>query len=665
MFFYFKKFRVLLLIGLLLHAGSCTKKEDDTRFAQPIPQKRTATFAWLNDITNVNKPNYMAVFTSYYQHLLKENKLDEAAEILNVTCRNKSRNNLFDDKFINIINQFSAQHRSQLPVAKTLFINSYFSDYYKNQGSYKKAIFYALKSIKAEVSDYTSCKDIADAYGDLAFCYYKMGNQNAAISYNFKALDLNNRINDAIGSARIYNTLATIYFVSNDFASAEYYCDQAIKYSKKANDIDNVFITLENKMIVYEESNNPKINALIDSTYVAFNQSKIQSDDVKVFVYCYYIIKLCKENKLSEAKKVINELAPIVKQTNSLDAAVEFDEVVMEYQLKNNEEIDTHRLITKVIPYLIENEDYNRLETYYTLLKENASKRKDYKTALYYEEKANEAYTLLGNTRNSNKVIELDKKYQTQKKEQQIATQEKEIAKKNLTIAWMTFLILIIFIIVVIFQNKQKQKILNQDKINAQRYTKQLLESTEEERIRIARDLHDSVSHELLGLKNFPGENQGETNQKIDRIINDIRSISRNLHPIMFDKIGLKASVEQLIERAQSVNEFMVTSDINYNGLLSNSDELQVYRIIQEALSNVIKHADAIAAKISIHERNNTVFIEIQDNGKGFKLNEIIKSSKSFGLHNIIERSRAIGGEAKIKSNKNGTTVSVEIKIKS
>jgi signal transduction histidine kinase len=103
---------------------------------------------------------------------------------------------------------------------------------------------------------------------------------------------------------------------------------------------------------------------------------------------------------------------------------------------------------------------------------------------------------------------------------------------------------------------------------------------------------------------------------------------------------------------------------MDYNGLLSNSEELQVYRIIQEALSNVIKYADAIAAKISIFEKDKTVCIEIQDNGKGFNYNEVINSSKSFGLHNIIERSNAIGGEAKITSNKNGTLVAIEIKKK-
>jgi signal transduction histidine kinase len=200
--------------------------------------------------------------------------------------------------------------------------------------------------------------------------------------------------------------------------------------------------------------------------------------------------------------------------------------------------------------------------------------------------------------------------------------------------------------------------------LNVQRYTKQLLKKTEEERQRIARDLHDSVSHELLGLKNVADGKQVETNLKVDSIINNIRSISRNLHPIMFDKIGLKASVEQMVERAQSVNEFMVTSEIDYNGLLSNSDELQVYRIIQEALSNVIKYSDAIAAKITIFEKDKTVSIAIQDNGKGFNYDEVINSSKSFGLNNIIERSNAISGEAKITSSKNGTLVAIEIKKK-
>ncbi len=106
----------------------------------------------------------------------------------------------------------------------------------------------------------------------------------------------------------------------------------------------------------------------------------------------------------------------------------------------------------------------------------------------------------------------------------------------------------------------------------------------------------------------------------------------------------------------------MVTAAISYTGFLSSSDELQLYRIIQEALSNVIKYADAIAAKITIYENDTVLFIEIKDNGKGFNVNELLTNSKSFGLHNIIERSRAIGGTAIITSDKKGTIITIEIK---
>ena len=284
---------------------------------------------------------------------------------------------------------------------------------------------------------------------------------------------------------------------------------------------------------------------------------------------------------------------------------------------------------------------------------------------MLYEEKLNDANNMLGKNLNSNKVIELDKKYQNQKKEQQIVTQEKTIATKNATIAWLAFLFLMLFTIVFIYRNKQKQKQTKLDNINIQLYTKQLLAKTEEERKRIASDLHDSISHDLLELKNVANGNLEGTNIKIDGIINDIRSISRNLHPILFDKIGLKVSIEQMVERAQVANGFMVTAEVDYNSSLSSSDELQVYRIIQEALSNIIKYADAVAAKILVTEKEKILFIEIKDNGKGFNVNKILNSSDAFGLHNIIERSRAIGGKAKIKSDGNGTIVSIKInKIK-
>ena len=78
-------------------------------------------------------------------------------------------------------------------------------------------------------------------------------------------------------------------------------------------------------------------------------------------------------------------------------------------------------------------------------------------------------------------------------------------------------------------------------------------------------------------------------------------------------------------------------------------------------LSNIIKYAKAHAAKITMEEMNDNIFIEIKDNGKGFEVKETLNSGKSFGLHNIIERSRVVGGEAKIKSSEEGTVITINI----
>jgi signal transduction histidine kinase len=170
------------------------------------------------------------------------------------------------------------------------------------------------------------------------------------------------------------------------------------------------------------------------------------------------------------------------------------------------------------------------------------------------------------------------------------------------------------------------------------------------------------VSHELLNLKHAIGANISQSGEKIDSIIKDIRIISRNLHPVMFEKVGLSASINQLLDRAQSVNQLMVTSDIVYCGSLSVSDELQVYRIIQEALSNIIKYAEAVAAKIIIRESKDELMIQIKDNGKGFQVSETLSRKDAFGLHNIIERSKAIGGSARIHSDRNGTIITIDLK---
>lgn len=423
-----------------------------------------------------------------------------------------------------------------------------------------------------------------------------------------------------------------------------------------------MYIGLINKIAFYEFLKDNRKEALIDSVYKVFIANKVQSDILKIKIYNFKAENLIHKNKLDQASDMLAKSKIVVDKVNSSDLTIEYNVTNALYQIKKNPNFSDFENIKKALPTLIANQQYEKVNLFYGVLQQSAIQKKDFKNAFAIEKQIEVIADSISDITERINVAETETKYETQKKQQQIVLQEKSITNKNTTIALLASLFVGLFLTVLVYINKQKQKKLLSEKETVQNYTKQLLEKTEEERKRIASDLHDSVSHELLSLKNTFLEKTDQTNTKIDAIINDIRVISRNLHPIMFDKIGLKDSIIQLVERTQLTNNFLITAEIDYKNSLTNIHELQVYRILQEALSNIIKYANAIAAKITLTEDDKNIYIEIKDNGTGFDVAAALDGKNAFGLHNIIERSKAINGLAKISSSATGTVISVKIK---
>jgi signal transduction histidine kinase len=659
-----KRIGLLLLMALFL--GSCKKNHDtEIIYKEPAPEILDATCNWLNKDENFNKTTYLTTFYTYYNKKINEKNFNDAATALEIFSSKSDFFGWFDQSFFQTIKSFSNKYRNQISAVKASFIDKYLGDYYSDQGNYKKAISYYIKSTSFDVVDYITCRKKASGFLYIAWAYNCLGKQNLAFNYNLQALKYYKKLDDKSKLGGVYVNFSEIYKTIKDYKKSAKSIDSAIYYY--SYDIkrqqENIFACLINKIDLYDKINDTiKKNQLIDSVFIVSYKYKTISTLAKTPFYTYKVYSLLDKNKITDAKKLLDELKPTIIKSNSVICKQLYDLCLTSYEIKkNNGFIDTTK-ITKAIPVLLENENYARALDFYYVLYKNAIAKKDFKNALNYSQKIAISKDSMQSKKMANKVAELNQKYQTKKKEQQIILQKETILNNKTTIALLGVTSICLFLLVFAISIINKQRKSKLDKQNIQLYTKQLLEKTEEERKRIASDLHDSVSHELLGLKNIADGKQTETNQKIDNIINDIRSISRNLHPIMFDIIGLKASVEQLTERAQSVNDFMVTSEINYEGSMATEKELQVYRIIQEAVSNVIKYAEAMAAKITISEKDNTIDIEIKDNGKGFNVKEVLNGSKSFGLHNIIERSKAIGGKAKITSNKNGTSILIQIK---
>jgi signal transduction histidine kinase len=198
----------------------------------------------------------------------------------------------------------------------------------------------------------------------------------------------------------------------------------------------------------------------------------------------------------------------------------------------------------------------------------------------------------------------------------------------------------------------------------------------EQERLALSREVHDEIGQSLAALKLdltliehrlLPGDSEmvgrlSEMRTNLDQLLTKTNDITAKLRPPLLDNLGLADAIEW------QVNEFRRRSSIEYHLMLNESIEaydphvgLAIIRILQEALTNVIRHSRATEVSISMCERGDEFILEISDNGCGTTSKEI-DSSKSFGIMGMRERALLCNGKVTIKGNSdNGTIVSLTI----
>ncbi|MGH9840216.1 MAG: sensor histidine kinase [Blastocatellia bacterium] len=145
-----------------------------------------------------------------------------------------------------------------------------------------------------------------------------------------------------------------------------------------------------------------------------------------------------------------------------------------------------------------------------------------------------------------------------------------------------------------------------------------------------------------------------------------MREIARNLRPYHLDRLGLTEALEAMIEKvAASTTIRFVPELVPLDGLFSKEAAITIYRVVQEGLNNIVKHAQAGEARISIERQSDFVTITIRDNGRGFAPQRAEAKRAGFGLAGMAERVRILGGELTIQSREGqGTTVIVRIELK-
>lgn len=289
------------------------------------------------------------------------------------------------------------------------------------------------------------------------------------------------------------------------------------------------------------------------------------------------------------------------------------------------------------------------------------------------------------NEENLKTISLLQTQFETEKKDNQIASQKIQIKENEVKILkkqnqFLFVLVGLIGLTVaglwVYLQQKQKRRIREKEWMQQQEIIQleSLVEGQEKERKRIAQELHDGLNGDLSAIKfrisSLEEYGIGLSEKKhlhkivdmIDQACSQVRRISHDLMPTSIEEFGL---VESLNQHCRKLNLTQKTEiDFQTFGvyrLLSKKHEAALYRIVQELLNNIIKHAEATQALVQINFHENEISVSVEDDGKGF---DTTLAHEGIGLKNIRSRVQSIQGELDIKSSEKGTFVHILIPIK-
>jgi signal transduction histidine kinase len=148
-----------------------------------------------------------------------------------------------------------------------------------------------------------------------------------------------------------------------------------------------------------------------------------------------------------------------------------------------------------------------------------------------------------------------------------------------------------------------------------------------------------------------------------DRLQQEMTDIAYGLRPHQLDNIGLSKTIESMIRRVERATNVTFTTEIPIiDNLIPHDAHIHVFRIVQEGVSNVIAHAQASAARVTVGRDGSHVRIEIEDNGKGFSSERHVAGATSgFGLMGIRERARLLGGDMDVQSGDGGTLLTITL----
>ncbi len=518
---------------------------------------------------------------------------------------------------------------------------------FQRQGLFDKSLDYQLKALEL-FKKFNNDQGVSYSLNNIGILNQNMGRYKDAIRYQQESIIIKEKMGDNYGLAGSYVNIANIYLLEKDFKQAENYYHKAVDMTRKIGDKEYLSNALNNLGTLYNDSK--KYDEAIPFIQESLTLRQ-ELKDTKGMVSC------------------LNNLGAVYTGKQQYDSAEFYLNHALTLGLQG---VNTLAEVNKV---------YLSLSNLYEL---NGQPAKALEMMKEYVNTRDSLYTdELGQN-----FADLDRKYKTLEKEKTIQQQEFDIKQKefsitrrNYWIAGITGLLVLGGLLGYSFyrRNQLKQKAAMQAAIMKQQdlATKAVMEAEEQERQRIARDLHDGVGQmmsaakmNLSAFESSANNIEAEQKQSLETIISlvdescrEVRSVSHNMMPNALLKNSLAAAVRDFIDKLdkKSLQVHLYTEGLDQR--IDANVETVFYRVIQECVNNVIKHSGADTLDISIIKDTDGISATIEDNGKGFDTAN--KSNfEGIGLKNIITRVQFLKGTVDFDATPGkGTLVAIHVPL--
>jgi len=549
----------------------------------------------------------------------------------------------------------------------------YQARYYDKLGPYNESVILYMQAL-AIFKALDNTAQVSRCYYKLGFNHFKLADYDLGLDYYFKSLKLDEERNYKPGIALTLERIGKLYLNTGDFYKARESFERAL----------NIFIELKDdfRMLMNESC-----------IAVTYQKEAMRYDNDSLF---YKAIDLYKVLLPKSSKKSPETHATLLQNIGSSYRFLKQYDKSLEYLIKSlpiQVELGLHKdsahtcndiaetyldmnQLSKAKKYALKAVNFARgyalqQERYaYYVLYLIEEKTQNFESSLVNYKKYQKLQDSIFSLEKTNKINDLRIKYESDKQRLKIENQESNIAlldaKNSVKNQWLIFGslgLLSVFLLFTISKSKNNAK---KEKKQQEKFSQNLMESQEMERTRIAKELHDSVGQKLTLIKRkSQNTKQIELTNLTNDALEEVRSISRGLYPALLKELGLSRSLTQLVNEYDEQTELFYTMDIDIiDSYFTETASLNFYRLIQECLTNIVKHAKAKSVTVSIKKEKNSVIAFIADNGKGFDL-EDSKKQNSLGLKTIFERIKILEGKLSIDSKLNtGTNFILTIPVK-